>query len=57
MALLDSSNVIIHGSTFNSAQGDLHIHNGYSLAESGTHDFNSLEKSILIVDPIKDFIP
>jgi hypothetical protein len=49
------SNVMIHGSTFNSAQGDFHIHNMYS--ESGMHDFRSVQKSILIDDPVKDFIP
>ena len=51
-----SSNVIIHGSTFNSAQGDLHIHNKDSKLESGMHDFRSIQRSILIDDPMKDFI-
>ena len=37
----NSSNVIVHGSTFNSVQGDFHIHNGDS--ESGVHDFRSEE--------------
>ena len=32
------SNVVIHGGTFNSAQGDLHIHN----KDSGMHDFRSV---------------
>ena len=49
-----SSNVIIHGGTFNSAQGDLHINNRNS--ESGMHDFRSVQKRILIDDPMKDFI-
>ena len=48
-----SSNVIIHGGTFNSAQGDFHIHNRNS--ESGMHDFKSVQKSILIDDSMKDF--
>ena len=48
-----SSNVMIHGSTFISAQGDLHIHNRN---ESGKHNFMSVQKSILIDDWIKDFI-
>ena len=43
MAHSNLSNVIIHGGTFNSAQGNLHIHNRYSQAESGTHDFKSVE--------------
>ena len=49
-----SSNVMIHGSTFISAQGDLHIHNRDS--ESGKHSFMSVQKSILIDEWIKDFI-
>ena len=50
-----SSNLII-GSTFNSAQGDFHIHNRDS--ESGMHDFRFVQKSMLIDDPmnLKDFI-
>ena len=48
------SNVIIHGGTFNSAQGDFHIINN---DDSGMHDFMSVQKGILIDDPIKDFIP
>ena len=44
MAHSDSNaSVIIHGGTFNSAQGGLHIHNRYSLTESGKHDFESVE--------------
>ena len=54
MALSSNPNVFIHGSTFNSAQGDFHIHNGDS--ESGMHNFRSFQKSILIDDPIKDFV-
>ena len=41
-----SSNVMIHGSTINSAQRDVHIHNRDS--ESGMHDFKSVQKNILI---------
>ena len=48
-----SSNLII-GSTFNSAQGDFHIHSRDS--ESGMHNFMSVQKSILIDDPMKDFM-
>ena len=48
-----SSNVMIHGGTFISAQGDLHIHNGN--LESGMHTFTFIQKSILI-DDVKDFI-
>jgi hypothetical protein len=50
------SNVIINDGSFkfNSAQGDLHIHNRDS--ESGMH-FRSIQKSTLIDDPMKDFIP
>ena len=48
------SNAIIYGGTFNSAQGDLHINNRHP--ESGMHDFRSVRKSILIDDPMKDFI-
>ena len=52
----NSSNVMIHGSTFNSPQGDLHIHNRDS--ESGMHNFRSAQKSILIDVPVnfKDFV-
>ena len=52
--MIHSSNLII-GSTFNSAQGDIHINNRDS--ESGMHNFSSLQKIILIDDPTKDFIP
>ena len=52
LGMAHSSNVIIHGSTFNSAQGDLHINN----KDSGMHDFRFVQKSILINDPIKDFV-
>jgi hypothetical protein len=48
------SNVIIHGITFNSVQGDLHNDRD---SKSGMHDFRSVQKSILIGDPMKDFIP
>ena len=50
-----SSNVMIHGGTFISAQGDLHIHNSDS--GSGMHNFGSVQKSILINDGMKDLIP
>jgi hypothetical protein len=53
MAEMAHSNVVNQGSTFNSAQGD-QIHNRDS--ESGMHDFRSVQKSILIDDPMKDFI-
>jgi hypothetical protein len=50
------SNAIIHGSTFNSVQGDLRIND--KDPESGMHDdFRSVQKSTLIDDPMKDFIP
>ena len=39
-------NVMFHGGTINSAQGDLHIHNKDS--ESGMHNFRSIQKIILI---------
>ena len=51
--MIHSSNVMIHGSTFNSAQGDIHIHSWDS--ESGMHDFRSVQKGILIDDSMKDF--
>ena len=46
MEIAHSSNVMIQasGSTFNSAQGDIHIHNRDS--ESGTHNFRFVQKSI-----------
>ena len=49
-----SSNVFIHESTINSAQGDIHINN----RDSGMHEFRpgSVHKSIFINDPIKDFV-
>ena len=49
-----SSNVIIQGGTFNSAQGDFHINNN----DSGMHNFTGrfVQKSILIDDQMKDFI-
>ena len=47
------SNVIINGGTFNSVQGDFHMNDKES--ESGMHNFRSVQKSILIDDPIKDF--
>ena len=37
----NSSNVIIHGGTFNSVQGDFHNHNVDS--ESGVHDYRTEE--------------
>ena len=53
MALSHSSNLFI-GSTINSAQGDFHIRNRDS--KSGMHNFRSVQKSILIDDPMRDFI-
>ena len=44
--MAQSSNVMFHGSTFNSAQRDFHIHNRDS--ESGKHDFMFIQKNILI---------
>ena len=41
LEMAHSSNVILHGSTINSVQGDFHIHNKDS--ESGVHDFRSEE--------------
>ena len=57
MAYFNSSNVIIHGGTFNSssAQGDLNINNRDP--ELGAHNFMSVLKRILMNDPMKDFIP
>ena len=49
-----SSNVFIHRSTFNSAQGDFHVHTRDS--ESGMHNFRSVHTSILINDTMKDFV-
>ena len=49
------SNVLIHGSTFNSIQGDLHINN--IDPEPGMQNFRSVQRRILIDDPMKDFIP
>ena len=49
-----SSNAIIHGGTFNSAQGDFHIHNRDS--ESGMHDFKLIQNNIFVNDRMKDFI-
>ena len=48
------SNIFIHRSTINSAQGDFHVHNRDS--ESGMHNFRSVQISILIGDPMKDFV-
>ena len=53
MALFNSSNVIIHGGTFNTVQGDLNINRD---PEFGMLDFMSVPKWILIDDPMKDFI-
>ena len=52
LPVLAMANFFIHGSTINSVQGDFHINN----KDSGMHDFTSVQKSILIDDPIKDFI-
>ena len=53
-AMDHSSNVYIHESTINSAQGDIHINNN---KDSGMHDFRSVQKSVLIIDvSMKDFI-
>ena len=49
LPVLEMANVIIHGGTFNSAQGDFHINN----KESGMYNFNSVQKSLLIYDPIR----
>ena len=49
-----TSNVYIDKGTFNSAQGDFHIHNGDT--EFGMDDFKFIQKNILIDDPMKDFI-
>ena len=53
--VLEMANVNIHGGTFNSlaVQGDFHNNN----KDSGMHDFRSVQESILIDDPMKDFIP
>lgn len=51
------SNVIINGSTFNSAHGGLSINNSLRDPEFGMHDFMFVLKRILIDDPMKDFIP
>jgi hypothetical protein len=55
MAHFNFSNVIIHGSTFNSAHGGLNINN--TNPEFGMHDSMSILKRILIDDSMKDFIP
>jgi hypothetical protein len=55
MAHFKFSNVIIHGSTFNSAHGGLNINNRDP--EFGMHDFMPVLKRILIDDTVKDFIP
>ena len=47
------SNVLIQGGIFNSAQGDIHINE----TDLGMHDFRSVQKSFLIDDSMKDFIP
>ena len=54
LEMAHSSNVIIHGGIFNSAQGDFHINN----KDSGMYVLRSVQKSIqvLIDDPIKDFV-
>jgi hypothetical protein len=57
MAHFKFSNVIIHGGAFSSlaAQGGFHVNNRDS--ESGVHNFRSVQKRILIDDPMQDFIP
>ena len=50
--VLEMANVIIHGATFNSAQGDVHINN----RDSGMYDFKLVQKNILIDDTMKDFV-
>jgi hypothetical protein len=55
MAHFNFSNVIINGSTFNSAHGGLNINNRDP--EFGMQDLMSVLKRILIDDPMKDFIP
>jgi hypothetical protein len=54
MAHFKFSNVIINGSTFNSAQGGFHINDRDSSSESGMHldDFGSVQKRILIDHPM-----
>jgi hypothetical protein len=49
------SNVIIHGGTFNSANGGLNINNRDP--EFGMHDFMFVLKTIFIDDPMKDLMP
>ena len=49
---MELENVIIHGGTFVSAQGDVQINN----KESGMHDFRSVQNDILIDDLMKGFI-
>ena len=47
-----SSNVFIHGATFNSAQGgDIHINS----KESDMQGFKSVQQSIFIDNPMKAF--
>ena len=41
-----NTNVMFHGGTFNSVQGDFHFH--HSDSESGMHNFRSVQKFILI---------
>ena len=52
LEMAHSSNLII-GSTFNSAQGDFHIHNTKD-SDSGMHNFRSVQnlKSLLINDQV-----
>ena len=52
VGMAHSSNVIIQGGIFNSAQADVHINN----KDSGMHDFRSVQKSLHIDDLMKDFI-
>jgi hypothetical protein len=53
----NASNVIIHGGSFVPVQGDIHIINTTTdNRDSGMHDFWSVQKSILIDDPMKDLI-
>ena len=53
LPVLEMANVIIHGGTFNSAQGDFHINN---LKDSGMYNFRSVQRCILINNPMKDFV-
>ena len=56
MAHFNDSNVIIHGSIFNSGNGSLTINNTRD-PEFGMLDLVSVLKRILMNDLMKDFIP